>query len=71
VGITSLNSHFARFESDTRYGCILKLLRSGQLTSTERTHFLRTLNHHGELALGAFDRMDFYSFDFGRVEVIY
>ena len=67
--MNSLNSYSTAFQCGTRYGCISTLLRSGQRTLTERTRFLRTFNHYGELALGAFNRLDFYSFDFVRVQV--
>ena len=39
------------------------LLRFGQRTPTNRTHFLSWLDHEVSLALGAFDRMEFDSFD--------
>jgi hypothetical protein len=39
-----------------------------QRTPTNRADFIIWLNHHGELALGALDRLDFDSFDFFRVE---
>jgi len=66
--ISSLNSHFAGFQSGTRYSYLLTLRRFWQFTPTNRTHFIRWLNHCGELAPGAFDGMDFYSFDFVRVK---
>ena len=47
------------------------LLRFWQLTPTNRTHFLSWLNHQISLALGAFDSVEFDSFDFVRVLVIH
>ena len=44
------------------------LLRFGQRTPTNRTHFIVWPDQWCELALGAFDRVDFGSFDFVRVE---
>ena len=44
------------------------LLRFGQRTPTNRTHFLSGLYHQVGFALGAFDRVEFDSFDFIRVE---
>ena len=44
------------------------LLRFGQYTSTNRTHFLSGLYHQVGFALGAFDRVEFDSIDFIRVE---
>ena len=44
------------------------LLRFWQRTPTNRTHFLSWLDHEVSLALGAFDRMEFDSFDFVKVE---
>ncbi len=44
------------------------LRRSGQFTPTNRTHFLSWLNHQVGFALGAFDSVEFDSFDFVRVE---
>ena len=40
------------------------LCKFWQRTPTNRTHFIAWLNHRGELALGAFNRLDFDSFDF-------
>jgi hypothetical protein len=39
------------------------LLRFGQKTPTNRTHFILWPDQCGKLALRAFDRVDFYSFD--------
>ena len=44
------------------------LLRFGQLTPTNRTHFLSWPYHQVGFALGAFDRVEFDSIDFIRVE---
>jgi hypothetical protein len=44
------------------------LLRFGQRTPTNRTHFLSWSYHQIGFALGAFDRVEFDSFDFVRVE---
>ena len=40
------------------------LLRFGQRTPTNRTHFLRWFNHQVGFALEAFDRVEIDSFDF-------
>jgi len=45
------------------------LLRFGQRSPTSRTHFILWPDQWGELALGAFDRVDFDSFDVVRVEI--
>lgn len=64
----SLNSNSAGFHCGTKHSCLLTLLRFWQLAPTNRTHFITWLNQYGELAPGAFDRMDFDFFDFVRVE---
>jgi hypothetical protein len=69
--ITSLNSHFTPKESGTRCRSELTLLRWGQRTSTNRTHFLSWLNHYVSFALGALEMMEFDSFDFVRVLAIH
>ena len=43
------------------------LRRSGQFTPTNRTDFLSWPNHQVGFALGAFDGVEFDSFDFVRV----
>jgi hypothetical protein len=63
----SLNSHFAGFHCGTKYSCFSRLHRFWQQSVTNRTHFVVSQSHEGELALGAFDSVDFYSFDFVRV----
>jgi hypothetical protein len=45
------------------------IFRGWQRTPTNRTHFLSWPNHQVGFALGAFDRMEFDSFDFVRVKV--
>jgi hypothetical protein len=67
IKITSLNSHFPKIYSGTRCRDRSTLRRFWQLTPTNRTHFLSWLDQWGELALRAFDRVDFYSFDCVRV----
>jgi len=63
VEITSLNSHSGGIYSGTRYGCASMLYKFWQCVPTNRTHFLSWLNHQIGLALGAFDRVEFDSFD--------
>jgi hypothetical protein len=67
VCITSLNAHLAGIESGTKYSCLSTLSRYGQRTPIQRTHSIRWLYYYGELAIRAFDGVDFYSFDFVRV----
>ena len=43
--------------------CLLTLLKFGQRTPTNRTHFLSWHDHQIDFALGAFDGMEFDSFD--------
>jgi hypothetical protein len=45
----------------------LKSLLCWQSTPTNRTNFLSQINHYGEFALGAFDRVEFDSSDFVSV----
>ena len=64
VCITSLNSHSAAFHSGTRCKSQSTLLRFGQRTPTNRTHFFSWPNHQVGFALGAFDRVEFDAFNF-------
>ena len=66
VCITSLNSHSAAFHSGTRCRSQSTLLRFGQRTPTNRTHFFSWPNHQVGFALGAFGGVEFYLFDFRR-----
>jgi len=51
----------------TRYRSQSTLLRFEQRTPTDRTDFLAWPNHQIGFALGAFDGVEFDSFDFVRV----
>ncbi len=67
-GLHPLIHTFDRTQSGTRYSYFSTLHRFGQLTPTNRTHFLAWPNHQIGLALGAFDSVEFDSFDIVRVE---
>lgn len=64
VKITSLNSHFAKFQSDTRYSCDSMFCKYWQPTSTYRTDFFSWPDHQIGFALEAFDSMEFEFFNF-------
>ena len=59
-----MNAQSAESYTGIIYTCFSELFRVRQSSPTNRTQSVVWLYHYGELALGAFDGMDFDSFDF-------
>ena len=66
--ITSLNPHSAVLHLDTKYSCLSTLRRFLQRIPINRTGSILWSTHYSKTAFGTFDRLDFYSLDFVRVE---
>ena len=61
--VDSLNLHFAGNYSVTKCRSQSTLLKFGQRTFTNRTHFFSWPNQQIDSAIGAFDRVKYDSFD--------